>query len=82
MIEFVKTTPDQDVVRINSCLEPQDAQNKLTHFCYVYTALNEKQGQYIETSLVNDFIDKMKYWERGINHYLTKDRQSIPGDLS
>ena len=69
-IEFVRVTPQENVVRINIDLESRDERTTLTHMRYQYTALNEEQNQFILNELESSFNASMTWWEKAINYYL------------
>ncbi len=51
-IEFLRVTPNENVVKIKIQLEKEDEHNTKSHISYQYTALNEKQNQFIKNDLV------------------------------
>lgn len=70
-VEFVRVTPEENVVRINIKLKDNDNETTAAHITYQYTALSEVQNQFIENDLDASFTASMKWWERAINHYLS-----------
>ncbi len=74
VIEFLRVTPQMNVVKINIRLEAQDAQTTRTFISYRYTALNEKQNLFIKEELEKQFTAAMDWWEKAINHYLATGR--------
>lgn len=70
MIEFLRVTPTENVVRINIQLEEIDECQTRTLISYQYTALSEKQNKFIENDLEKSFLESMHWWEKSINHYL------------
>ncbi len=69
-IEFLRVTPDVNVVKINIQLEAVDKSTTKSHISYQYTALNEEQNEFIKNDLEKSFIESMNWWEKAINHYL------------
>ncbi|HHB52578.1 MAG TPA: hypothetical protein ENK75_06005 [Saprospiraceae bacterium] len=69
-IEFLRVTPNENIVKINIQLEVVDEQNTKSHISYQYTALNEKQNEFIRNNLENSFMESMNWWEKAINYYL------------
>lgn len=69
-IEFLRVTPQENVVRINIQLEPKSAEETYAHIRYQYTALNEEQNEFIEKNLETSFQSSMQWWEKALNHYL------------
>ncbi len=69
-IEFLRVTPAENVVRINIHLEKINNEQTAVLIDYQYTALNEKQNEFIKTNLNKTFHESMKWWEKAINHYL------------
>lgn len=70
IIEFLRVTPGENVVRINICLEKVAENETNAHIRYQYTALNEEANFYIDNQLKDDFCTQMKWWEKAINHHL------------
>ena len=70
IIEFLRVTPYENVVKINIQLEKVDEYNTKSHISYQYTALNEKQNEFIKNDLEKTFNKSMNWWEKAINHYL------------
>ena len=69
-VEFLRITPEENVVRINIRLKRIDEQQTKVFIDYQYTALNENQNNFINTELEQTFIESMQWWEKAINHYL------------
>lgn len=76
-IEFVRVTPNENIVKINIQLEPITIDTTRSIISYQYTGLNEEQNKLIETSLEASFKDSMSYWENAINHYLKTGEKLI-----
>ena len=70
IIEFLRVTPYENVVKINIQLEKVDEYSTKSHISYQYTALNEKQNEFIKNDLEKTFNKSMNWWEKAINHYL------------
>jgi hypothetical protein len=70
MIEFVRFTPNENIVKININLESDGANRTKSNISYQYTVLNQNQNSNIEEKLFKKFNSDMKYWENAINHYL------------
>ncbi len=70
VIEFLRVTPQEDVVKINIRLEARDTRTTRTYISYRYTALNEEQNLFIKEELEKQFTTAMDWWEKAINHYL------------
>jgi hypothetical protein len=71
MIEFVRVTPNENVVKINIRLESIDTITTKTYIEYQYTGLNDGQNSFIDSGLEESFHQSMLWWEKAINHYLS-----------
>ncbi|MEJ2112675.1 MAG: hypothetical protein P8X62_02845, partial [Flavobacteriaceae bacterium] len=71
-IEFLRVTPNENTVRINIHLEKIDESNTKTHISYLYTILASIQVKEKMSQIEQSFLESMMYWEKAINHYLTK----------
>ena len=71
-IEFLRVTPNENTVRINIQLEKIEEKATKSHISYLYTILNEKDIETQMNHIEQSFFDSMTYWEKAINHYLTK----------
>ena len=69
-IEFLRVTPNENVVRINIELFPKGSKQTTANIQYQYTALNERQNLFIENELETEFLKSMHWWEKALNHYL------------
>ena len=69
-IEFVRVTPEEEVVRINIGLTGRDDGTTTTTITYQYTALNEEKNEWLKTQFEDSFRESMIWWEKAINHYL------------
>lgn len=70
VIEFVRVTPEENVVKIHIHLEEMDENNTFSHISYQYTALNDEAKKYVKEQLPTDFSQSMEWWEHSLNHYL------------
>lgn len=70
IIEFLRVTPNENVVRINIKLTEKSENQTFVDIEYKHTALNEKQNNFIENKLNKGFNNAMIWWEKAINHYL------------
>lgn len=72
MLEFIRTTPGEMVVRIFiTCTALEEGQTKV-RITYEYTSLSAVQSNYLQTEIDRDFEQMMHFWETAINHYLIK----------
>lgn len=71
IVEFIRTTPDESVVKINIQLSAIDESKTKAHITYQYLGLNEVQNQHIENQLEKEFTAAMYWWQKAINHFLT-----------
>ena len=69
-IEFLRVTPGENIVKINIGLEEVDNEQTTVFIDYQFTALSEKQNNFIENKLETEFNASMQWWEKAINHYL------------
>ncbi len=69
-IEFVKVTPNENIVKINIVLKAIKSNQTESHITYQYTGLNADQNEYIKTKVEDAFNNSMKNWELSLNHYL------------
>jgi hypothetical protein len=74
-IEFLRVTPKENVVRININLISFENDKTKAMIEYQYTALNEKQNEFINNELDEVFKKMMGWWEKSINHYLETGEQ-------
>jgi len=70
IIEFLRVTPAENVVKINIQLELVATNKTEVVINYQYTALNEEQNSFIKNELEASFIESMEWWEKAINYYL------------
>ncbi|MTI87955.1 MAG: hypothetical protein FH748_08310 [Balneolaceae bacterium] len=70
LIEFLRVTPRENVVRINITLHKVAENETEVHISYQYTALTEEQNHFIKNELEHSFEESMHWWEQAINHYL------------
>ena len=69
-VEFVRVTPQENIVKIKISVEPFSNNSSKSHISYQYTGLNTSQNDFIENRLPGIFKANMEYWEAAINHYL------------
>jgi hypothetical protein len=70
-VEFVRLTPNENVVKIQIQLALRTDNWTDAHITYQYTGLNPQQNDFIENELEQNFLASMQWWEKAINHYLT-----------
>ena len=70
IVEFIRVTPNESVVKINISLSPAEGNRTNTNINYQYTGLSDEQNYFIENGLEDQFQKNMKWWEKAINHYL------------
>lgn len=70
LIEFVRVTPGENLVKITIQLIARADGFSDVHISYQYTGLNPHQNTFIETELEASFQASMEWWEKAINHYL------------
>ncbi|WP_370477790.1 hypothetical protein [Tamlana flava] len=76
-IEFVRVTPRETIVKISIQLESISNFKTRSIISYQYTGLNESQNKKIESSLEEEFIASMNYWENALNHYLKTGKKLL-----
>ncbi len=69
-VEFVRVTPNEQVVRITLCLMDNHNGTCSLNVAYQYTALNEAQNTYLMEGLNDEFQHAMIYWERALNYFI------------
>lgn len=69
-IEFVRLTPNEDIVKINIHLEEIDIKTTRANISYQYTALSPRQNEFTKNELDKSFDKSIRWWETSINHYL------------
>ena len=69
-IEFLKFTPNENIVRINIGLKPFSSHETKVQIAYQYTSLSVSQNLFILKELEKKFYMQMLWWEKAINHYL------------
>ena len=74
-IEFVRVTPDEEVVKINIHLMDNGNGTTSTNITYQYTALSEIRNDWIRNNLDNEFTENMIWWEKAINYYIEKGQK-------
>ncbi len=76
-VEFLRVTPNENVVKINIKLTPKNSDKTNAHISYQYTALNEQQNEFVKYKLQESFTESMLWWETAINHYLKTGEKLI-----
>lgn len=69
-MEFVRLTPNEEVVKIEIKLEDNGEGSTTADITYQYTGLNDAKNEWIETEFEKSFRNIMIGWEKAINHYL------------
>ena len=69
-IEFVRVTPDEEVVKINIYLVDNENGTTTSNITYQYTGLSDNKNDWIVNKLDEEFKESMIWWEKAINHYL------------
>jgi len=72
IIEFVRVTPTEEIVKINICLSDNGNGTTTSNITYQYTALNETKNSWIREKLNDEFKASMIWWEKAINYYIEK----------
>ena len=70
IVEFVRLTPNEEVVKIGIKLEDNGNGSTTADITYQYTGLNDAKNEWIETEFEKSFRNSMIGWEKAINHYL------------
>ena len=74
-VEFLRITPEEQVVRITLCLQDNHNGSCSLNIAYQYTALNETQNAYFMDGLDAEFQQAMIYWERALNYYIATGKK-------
>ena len=69
-IEFLRVTPESELVKINISLKEKSHDTTQTEIEYQYTSLIENRNKYYENDLEDEFAGMMNWWEKAINHFL------------
>jgi hypothetical protein len=69
-IEFLRLTPNEEVVKINIKLSDNGNGTTTSLITYQYTGLSESKNEWIKQDLDTEFEKSMLYWEKAINHFL------------
>ncbi len=72
LIEFVRVTPSEEVVRINISLAGNMDGTTTSTIAYQYTALSPAKNYWIQNNLDEEFLESMIWWEKAINYFLEK----------
>ncbi|RUT77626.1 hypothetical protein [Ancylomarina longa] len=78
IIEFVRHTLDQEVVKISIHLIENKGENIITNISYQDTVLNKERETYMNKEFKNDFAESMIWWGKAINYYLRSGKMLIP----
>jgi hypothetical protein len=70
IIEFIRMTPAEMVVKISIRLTDNGNGTTTTDILYEYTSLSEEATRWIMEELDAAFRSNMSYWEKAIDHYL------------
>ena len=76
-IEFVRHTPNEEVVKIAIFLSDNGDETTNATITYQYTALNEEKNRWIEENFEIEFQKNMIGWEKAINYYLETGEKLI-----
>ena len=76
-IEFVRVTPNEEVVKINIRLEDNGNGTTTSNITYQYTGLNEIKNAWIKEKSGKAFEENMIGWEKAINYYIEKGEKRI-----
>jgi len=71
-IEFVRVVPNEEVVKINICLQDNGNGTTTSNITYQYTSLNENKNSWIKEKFESEFNESMIWWEKSINYYIEK----------
>lgn len=69
-IEFVRVTPNEEVVKINIYLIDNGNGTTTSNITYQYTTLNNNKNLWIKEKLDSEFKENMIEWENAINFYI------------
>jgi hypothetical protein len=72
LIEFLRVTPEENIVKINIHLKELGSSKTEVVIDYQFTSLCEAQNNFIDEELHSSFNASMQWWEKAINHYLLK----------
>jgi len=76
-IEFVRVTPNEEVVKINIRLEDNGNGTTTSNITYQYTGLNEGKNAWIKEKSDQAFRENMIEWEKAINYYIEKGEKRM-----
>ncbi len=71
-ITFARFTPGSRVCVLEIAVAPHGDQRSHVHIAYTYTALAPAGNQFIDAYSEADFLTSIRFWEKSINHYLTR----------
>jgi len=70
IIEFVRVTPNQEVVTIAIYLKRFEGTRSEAIIRYIHTPLTKEREEYLASEHEEVFKADMLYWEMALNHYL------------
>ena len=70
LIEFIRVTPGQELVKIAIQLRGVDGDKTRARIEYTITPLTEERGSYLENDHEEHFQADLFYWEEALNYYL------------
>ena len=76
-IEFIRVTPNEEVVKINIRLEDNGNGTTTSNITYQYTGLNEGKNAWIKEKSDQAFRENMIEWEKAINYYIEKGEKRM-----
>ncbi len=71
-VGFVRFTPNKNLVHIHIVVQNETSgkEESKSTINYVFTPLTEEEQESMNTTLEQEFIQSMTWWEKAINHYL------------
>ena len=69
-IEFVRTTPESRIARLNITVDQNTATASTVKITYVITALCEAGNEFLKAFTQENFEAAMQFWEASMNYYL------------
>lgn len=76
-IDFVRFTPNEQVVKINISLELMGDKMTRTRISYRYFSLSDRSADYFANKLEDEFNENMQWWEHAINHYIKTGKKLL-----
>ncbi len=74
-VEFVRITPDEEVVKIDIYLVDNRNGTTTSNITYQYTGLSESKNTWIKNKLDSEFEESMIWWEKSINYYIESGKK-------